>query len=268
MSQLLFGPLAEFYFQLEKREQRLGSDVDVLADFFQTLARSKVVEDHQKIHLLDLGCGTGEHAAALHKRGFAITGLDLAPRMLAVAAHRFSKDQYPDLNFLEGDFRKDQALRNFAGAYSLFGSFNYLHKLQDLKSALGRTYQALQPGGLFIIEFWQREPYDGLPYRFTTDWQELIQDNVQIRRRRSLRREQDHDGDLLTILYEYNLQNIKGLKDGTYTEQHQFRLLDRTTLQTLCRAAGFDIQSERSKLGQAGLRRNSGSLIFILKKNV
>ena len=36
--------------------------------------------------VLDVGCGTGRHSIELAKRGYALTGLDLSPEMLARGA--------------------------------------------------------------------------------------------------------------------------------------------------------------------------------------
>ncbi|MGW8374701.1 class I SAM-dependent methyltransferase [Streptomyces sp. ODS28] len=38
--------------------------------------------------LLDVGCGTGEYARALHEQGFHVTGIDFAPSAIALARER------------------------------------------------------------------------------------------------------------------------------------------------------------------------------------
>lgn len=40
--------------------------------------------------LLDIGCGTGRNSANLAARGFTVTGVDLAPGMVAYASQRFT----------------------------------------------------------------------------------------------------------------------------------------------------------------------------------
>ncbi|AXR05990.1 methyltransferase domain-containing protein [Salinimonas sediminis] len=41
--------------------------------------------------LLDIGCGTGRNTANLAARGFTVTGVDLAPGMVAYASQRFAR---------------------------------------------------------------------------------------------------------------------------------------------------------------------------------
>lgn len=63
--------------------------------------------------VLDIGCGTGRHAAALAERhGAQVWGVDPSPEMLAVAERRgtphveFARGRAEELPFQEGDFER------------------------------------------------------------------------------------------------------------------------------------------------------------------
>jgi SAM-dependent methyltransferase len=91
--------------------------------------------------VLDAGCGTGRHAAALIERGHRLTLMDAAPRLLAIAANRCpgSRAILADicapalvetfdaitcrgvLNDLVDDVERDQALSSFAALMSAGG---------------------------------------------------------------------------------------------------------------------------------------------------
>jgi SAM-dependent methyltransferase len=54
--------------------------------------------------VLDIGCGTGNNAVALARRGFEVTGIDINPSMLAIAQTKqqhWSKDRSLKLNFYQ-----------------------------------------------------------------------------------------------------------------------------------------------------------------------
>lgn len=62
--------------------QRLGEEIPFLVRYFKKYKVKTV---------LDLGCGTGEHAIALAKRGFQITGIDQNEAMLTNAHEKLEK---------------------------------------------------------------------------------------------------------------------------------------------------------------------------------
>lgn len=108
--------------------------------------------------VLDAGCGTGRLGAELARRGFAVTGVDSDPSMLAVA-----RRTAPDLDWRLGDL----AELADAGAYDLVvAAGNVMVYLAEgtgpqVVAALAR---ALRPGGL-LVSGWRTEhaPEDGRP---------------------------------------------------------------------------------------------------------
>ena len=94
---------------------------------------------------LDLGCGTGLLAAALAPCVDAMDGIDVAPKMLEVAA---TKQLYRTLR--EGDL-VEVLTTGDAGAYDLVAAadvFIYVGRLDAVLPAVGR---ALVPGGMFAF---------------------------------------------------------------------------------------------------------------------
>src|SRR4051812_8164422 len=57
----------------------IAARVDELAEWLHGALRPSAV-------VVDLGCGTGAHALALHRRGVTAVGVELAPGMVSMAA--------------------------------------------------------------------------------------------------------------------------------------------------------------------------------------
>ncbi len=103
--------------------------------------------------LLDLGCGTGNHAFPLASRGHAVTGVDRAPAMLDHA--RAKLEQGPGQpQFLEGDLRSVIIPGTFDAVLMMFAVLGYQHDDTDLMAALATVRRHLAPGGLFLFDVW------------------------------------------------------------------------------------------------------------------
>ncbi len=78
--------------------------------------------------VLDVGCGTGRHAVELARRGYAVTGVDLSPGMLEVAAKRAHAAgvkvelRCADAARFQPERRYDAAICLCEGAFGLLGS--------------------------------------------------------------------------------------------------------------------------------------------------
>ncbi len=97
--------------------------------------------------VLDLGCGTGLSGLALKPFATRLEGLDLSPRMLAMARARNIYAALHEADLL--DF-----LPRHPARYELIAAADVLNYLGDLTPALAAMHAALKPGGtaLFSLE--------------------------------------------------------------------------------------------------------------------
>ncbi|HEX2909160.1 MAG TPA: class I SAM-dependent methyltransferase [Chloroflexia bacterium] len=110
--------------------------------------------------LLELGCGTGIEAARLAATGRRIALLDVAPRMLEMAAGRV-KAVNPETLLGQhllpasqmGELLRIYGKASFDGAYSSFGPLNCEPDLEGVGRGLA---QLLKPGGRLIFSVMPR----------------------------------------------------------------------------------------------------------------
>ncbi|MBA3672123.1 MAG: class I SAM-dependent methyltransferase [Gemmatimonadaceae bacterium] len=108
--------------------------------------------------VLDIGCGTGQHAVRLASCGFDVTGIDRAAAMLVLAranATRSLDDAAARPRFVAGDartFRLGGA--PFDVALMMFGVLGYQLGNREVRDALDTVRAHLKPGGLFVCDVW------------------------------------------------------------------------------------------------------------------
>jgi len=98
--------------------------------------------------LLDLGCGTGEHARFLKEEGFEVTGVDTSEAQLAQAREAGAGPE-----FVKGDLAElDAAVTGpFGAAISLGNGLPHLHE-KEMTSFLGRLARLLVPGAPVLFQ--------------------------------------------------------------------------------------------------------------------
>ena len=100
--------------------------------------------------VLDLGCGTGTPVSAyLLDHGFAVTGLDAAPAMLAIA-----REELPEGRWVLGDIRDLDGVaalagETFDGVLSWHGSFHLTRDEQ--RAALPAICARVRQGGALML---------------------------------------------------------------------------------------------------------------------
>jgi ubiquinone/menaquinone biosynthesis C-methylase UbiE len=100
--------------------------------------------------ILDVGCGTGEHALHLRKHhGFAVDGLDRDPGLLAVA-----REKLPDARFFEADMATFDVGHRYDVVMCLFSSIGYLKTIERVTAALRCFRRHLAGDGVIVVEPW------------------------------------------------------------------------------------------------------------------
>ena len=109
---------------------------------------------------LDLGCGTGTNAIYLAQHGFAVTGIDVSRRAIALAKRKTRSAQLTDRVRLE---RGDVTLMR---RWVLGGSIDYAYDIgcfHNLKAEARQRYVSalsgvLKPGAIYMLYAFEPQP--------------------------------------------------------------------------------------------------------------
>jgi 2-polyprenyl-3-methyl-5-hydroxy-6-metoxy-1,4-benzoquinol methylase len=137
-----FSLEARFYDKIWGRHD-YDADVKFLADFFRK---------HHCRSVIDIGCGTGNHALRLSKMGYQVTGVDVSPTMLKIAK---AKDKEAKIRFIQGDMKKLEKViskgQRFDAGICLGQVFSHLMTDKDVQAFLNRLHKILKQNGLFVF---------------------------------------------------------------------------------------------------------------------
>jgi|GEM_PF-182683 len=125
-----------------------------MSEIFETFYQSL---EHEKGHLLDLGCGAGEPIPRLFiDNGWRVIGVDFSRRMLEMAA-KF----VPEMKTYLSDIRSiDFASGSFDAVTAVYSLFHIPRK--DHRLLFNKTHTWLRPRGKFLFTY-ATEEYTGSP---------------------------------------------------------------------------------------------------------
>lgn len=102
--------------------------------------------------LLDVGCGTGGHAAWFVKKGYRVVGVDRSPEMISLAKEKLSENNRAEFKVF--DATKFSLPEQFDITVSLFHVMSYLIDNKRFLDSLANIHHQLKKDGLFIFDFW------------------------------------------------------------------------------------------------------------------
>ncbi len=117
------------------------------ADGVQTELALKLFKPVAGMHVLDVGCGTGNFSLKLARLGLKVTGIDVSAEMLNVAKKK-AEAQDLTINFLEMDAQNMEFPDGFFdGVFSLAA----LEFIQKPDKALDEMFRVLKKDGRLLI---------------------------------------------------------------------------------------------------------------------
>ena len=102
--------------------------------------------------LLEVGCGLGSDLVKFAKRGFAVTGIDMAPTVISNARKHLEVYHLPG-TVLQGDAEN---LSFYGNTFHIVYSCGVLQHTPDIRRAVGEIYRVLRTGGIAIIILYYR----------------------------------------------------------------------------------------------------------------
>lgn len=122
-----------------------------------TILRAKFLNElfleHDCKSVIDIGCGTGNHALRLSKLGYEVTGIDVSPAMLQKAKE---KDKDAKVRFMQGSMKKLKTAvpkgERFDAAICLGIVFSHLLTNKAVQAFFISLHTLLKRNGLFIFD--------------------------------------------------------------------------------------------------------------------
>lgn len=143
----VFGDVYAGAYDAMYREKDYEGECDLLERIFRHYATGSVRT------VLDMGCGTGNHALPLATRGYSVAGVDLSTEMLE-AARQKAAQQNLDAQFYQGDVRDFSLYETFDAATMMFAVLGYQLSNEDVLQALKTAHRHLKEGGVLTFDVW------------------------------------------------------------------------------------------------------------------
>jgi SAM-dependent methyltransferase len=189
--------------------------------------------------VLDVGCGTGEHARLLTDQGFAVDGLDIETAFVRIASAK-----NPAGRFVVADMSDFQLPNRYDALLCLFSSIAYLRTLERVTRALACFRDHLAPGGVALVEPWFPPGVLEANREFTHSGEAQ---GVKVSRHSRT----EIDGTLSRLLFEYEIDD-QGVARRV-SEVHELGLFTTEEMMRAFGAAGLHVDYEPQGLTGRGL---------------
>lgn len=97
---------------------------------------------HEKVRLLDVGCGTGFFLSMAKKRGWEVEGVEISNEHAKLAQEQFNVS-VQNSNFIDVDFKP--------ASYDAITMWDLLEHLEDPWASLKKARSLLKPGGVLVV---------------------------------------------------------------------------------------------------------------------
>jgi 2-polyprenyl-3-methyl-5-hydroxy-6-metoxy-1,4-benzoquinol methylase len=141
-------------------DRAVASGLDYYRLEFFGPAQVEMCDDVRGMHLIDVGCGSGYFAREMAQRGARVTGIDISPRMIALA-ERHEAEAPLGIAYRVGN-AADIASQG-AASFDMATSCMALQDMPNVSAVLRGVHAVLRPGGRFVASI--THPCSDMPFR-------------------------------------------------------------------------------------------------------
>ena len=230
---VMFAESAELYDAIYFTFKDYEAEAAIIAQRLRAL-------NPQALTILDVACGTGEHARLLaSQHGFQVDGLDVNPEFL-----RLARIKHPGGHFYAADMTQFSLAHRYDAVICMFSSIGYVRTLAALEQAFRCFAQHLAPNGVVMVEPWF-PPERMVPGHQSNRSAEAHGVHVDRRGTTFI------DGRLCRIRFDYTLVEA-GITRHT-SEVHELGLFTGEETLRAFAAAGLDAKHEADSPSHRGL---------------
>lgn len=206
--------------------------------------------------VVELGSGTGRHAALFSALGNTVVGVEHSEQMIALVP--------PDAQFVsvQGDARTARLDRTFDAVLSLFHVVSYQTTDDDVRAIFETAAVHLEPGGLFGFDVW----FSPAVHALGPEARVLTVENDELRVIRHATPVEDLARSLVTVGYEFEVESKDSGQRRSFSETHVMRHFSHHEIVGLGAAAGFEFLASSELVTGKTPGRDTWGVWFTMRK--
>jgi SAM-dependent methyltransferase len=253
----VFGNYAQYYDLLYQDKDYVG----------ETKFIHELIQNHAPAAktILELGCGTANHALLLAKSGYQVHGVDMSEVMLKKATDRLtqiSPEIATQIQLTQGDIRQVRLNQTFDVVLSLFHVISYQTTNADLLAAFDTIKQHLKPGGIALFDVWYGPAV--LSDRPATRIKRLQDDTIEVTR---LAEPVIYPNtNLVDVNYHVLIKDKQSGAIEELYETHHMRYLFQPELELVAHQSGMSIVKSGEWMTEKAAGFDTWGVYFAVKK--
>ncbi|NQU35368.1 MAG: class I SAM-dependent methyltransferase [Bacteroidetes bacterium] len=241
------------YYDLIYQEKDYSKEIDYIFNLINKFGKGG------KIHLLDLGSGTGNHGYLMAEKGFEVTGIEKSSEMVAIS----NKRNHRNFKSYIGDIVSFSLPEKFNVITALFHVISYINNNHDLDKMLNNVYTHLETDGIFIFDVW----YSPAVYTLKpeTRIKRIISENIELTR---IAEPVLHSiKNIVDVNYQIIIKDTNSGELQEFKELHPMRHFTIPEVELYAEKHNFEIILTEEFMTGKTPSENTWGVNFILRKN-
>ncbi|MBT5908343.1 MAG: class I SAM-dependent methyltransferase [Opitutae bacterium] len=213
--------------------------------------------------ILDIGCGTGNYAFAMHELGYGVSGVDSSSQMIEIAKGKLSEEarETSSPSFFCGKMEDHKCQTKSDAVICLFFSLCYQTTDDLIFESLSRFKDQMKEDGILIFDFWNKAGV--LNERPNLKIQKYTAEGLEVTK--LVEPTLDTSVDCVGIDYTFYIENEQG-GISKFKEFHKVRYLCPELLEEFLENLNFQVEITEGWMTNQKLKINEWSGLILARQ--